>query len=96
MERCPQINSTLQRKTMKILLICTVPFSKTGIPCHIRNYYNALKDYDCDIDICSSNFDKEFVSTLLDCREKNLIELRRGDSYNYIRKLRALIKKKQV
>ncbi|MDD3809805.1 MAG: glycosyltransferase [Erysipelotrichaceae bacterium] len=77
---------------MKILLICTVPFSKTGIPCHIRNYYNELNKYDCAIDICSSHFDREFVRTLTDCGEGHLRELKRGDLLGYIKKLRALIK----
>ncbi len=78
---------------MKILSICTVPFTKTGIPCHIRNYYNALKIHDCDIDIVASYFDKEFVKTLKDCPEGSLVELKRGDCLSYIKKLRALIKK---
>lgn len=80
---------------MKLLLICTVPFSMTGIPIHIKNYYCELvKKENCNVDICAPEYDENFVASIELCSTTHLYTINRTDgAFNYIIKLHQLIKK---
>jgi glycosyltransferase involved in cell wall biosynthesis len=78
---------------MKILEICTVDFSLTGIPVHIRNYYNELKKYN-QIDIVAKSFDNKILNTMPLENGTVLYELpRTKNPFSYIIKLKNIIKK---
>ena len=78
---------------MKILEVCTVDFSLTGIPVHIRNYYNELKKNN-KIDIVAKSFDKKILKTMPLENETVLYELpRTKNPILYISKLRKIVAK---
>lgn len=78
---------------MKILEICTVDFSLTGIPVHIRNYYNELKKNN-KIDIVAKSFDDKILKTMPLENETALYELpRTKNPISYISKLRKIVAK---
>lgn len=77
---------------MKILYICTVDFSLTGIPIHIRNFYNVLSKSN-QIDIVSTNFSKDILDTMPLRNGTKLYDIPRGKNpLKYLVKLRKIVK----
>ena len=77
---------------MKILYICTVDFSLTGIPVHIRNYYNVLSKKN-HIDIVSPHFSKEILKTMPLHNNTKLYSLpRKHNPFRYLIELRKIAK----
>lgn len=78
---------------MKILEICTVRFLLTGIPIHIRNYYNELKEKN-RVDIVSSEYNANLLKTM---RLQNGTKLysfsRKKHPIQYLIQLRRLVTK---
>ncbi|MCR5701093.1 MAG: glycosyltransferase [Lachnospiraceae bacterium] len=81
---------------MRILMVCTVPFTITGIPVHIRNYYNELiKKENVSIDIVSELYDEKIVKTL-NLDNTNLYELpRKKNPIKYVVVLREILKRER-
>lgn len=78
---------------MKILEICTVNFKLSGIPIHIRNYYNELKHKN-QIDIVSRNFDPKILKTMPLENKTKLYDLpRKKNLFKYYFGLKKIIKK---
>lgn len=77
---------------MKILEICTVNFRLSGIPIHIRNYYNELKKNN-HIDIVARNFDSKILNTMPLENETKLYNLpRKKNPVKYFFTLKKIIK----
>ena len=78
---------------MKILDICTVDFSFTGIPVHIRNFYNELKKRNI-VDIVAPSFDAKFLETMPLKNNTKLYSLpRKKNPCAYLLGLSRLVKK---
>ena len=79
---------------MKLLLICTVPFSMTGIPIHIKNYYCELKKKEnCNVDICAPEYNKNFLDSIELCKTTEIYTINRTSGiFNYFIKLRKIIR----
>lgn len=76
---------------MKILEICTVEFSLTGIPIHIRNYYNELKIKNT-VDIVASKFDQKILKTMSLKNGTQLFTISRNKNpLHYLYRLRKII-----
>lgn len=77
---------------MKILEICTVNFKLTGIPIHIRNYYNELKK-EHHIDIVARNFDHKILRTMPLENKTKLYDLpRKKNLIKYFLSLKKIVK----
>lgn len=77
---------------MKVLEICTVDFSLTGIPVHIRNYYNELKKNN-QIDIVAKSFDNKILNTMPLENGTTLYKLpRTKNPLSYFLKLKKIIR----
>lgn len=80
---------------MKILDICTVDFSFTGIPVHIRNFYNELKNRNV-VDIVAPSFDTSFLKTMPLKNNTKLYSLpRKKNPCAYLLRLSRLVKKEK-
>lgn len=78
---------------MKILDICTVEFSFTGIPVHIRNFYNELKKNN-HVDIVAPDFNYSFLKTMPLHNGTKLYKIsRKKNPIVYLYKLSKLINK---
>lgn len=77
---------------MKVLEICTVNFKLTGIPIHIRNYYNELKKRN-QIDIVARNFDRKILCTMPLENKTKLYDLpRKKNLVKYFFSLKKIVK----
>lgn len=77
---------------MRILEICTVNFKLSGIPIHIRNYYNELK-HNHHIDIVARNFDSKILRTMPLENNTNLYDLpRKKNLVKYFFSLKKIVK----
>lgn len=78
---------------MKILDICTVDFSFTGIPVHIRNFYNELKKHN-HVDMVAPYFDHTFLKTMPLFNGTKLYQFnRKKNPIIYLHKLAKIIDK---
>lgn len=80
---------------MRILYICTVDFSLTGIPVHIRNYYNILSKNN-HIDIVAPHFFKNILKTMELRNGTKLYALpRKSNPIKYLIYLHKIVKSKE-